>query len=129
MRVKIPFTLGLLKLVAFSIVIFALMELAGWPLAILAGVIVGLLASRWRDAVLAGALGALIGWLLYLTVYGLVAGAAMARALTLLPDFAAITLLLGLVLGSLSSSASYFALNLWRQIREQKAQARENKSS
>jgi len=125
MSVRFLPTLSFAKLLAVSIALFALLELLGWPLAILAGIIIGLLASRWRDAVLAGALGCLIGWSLYLMAYGLAAGAAVAKALVLLRDFAAITLLLGLALGSLSSSIGFLALDMWRRARARETRAQE----
>ena len=125
MRVRFPPTLGFARLLAVSIVLLALMELLGWPLVILAGIIIGLLASRWRDAVLAGALGCLIGWSFYLMAYGLAAGAALAKALAMLRDFAAITLLLGLALGSLSSSIGYLALDIWKHVRARETRVQE----
>ena len=125
MRVRFPLALGFAKLLAVSIALFALLELLGWPLTILAGIIIGLLASRWRDAVLAGALGCLIGWSLYFTAYGLAAGVAVAKALGLLRDFAAITLLLGLALGSLSSSIGFLALDIWKRVRAREIRAQE----
>ena len=125
MSMRLPPTLGFAKLLAVSIALFALLELLGWPLAILAGIIIGLLASRWRDAVLAGALGCLIGWSLYLMAYGLAAGVAVAKALALLRDFVAITLLLGLALGSLSSSIGFLALDIWRRARARETRAQE----
>ena len=114
--------LGFTRLLALSIALFALLELAGWPLAILAGIIIGLMASRWRDAASAGALGGLIGWSLYLAAYSLMAAPALARALSLVGSFAAITLLLGLALGLLSSSTGYLAMSVLRQLLERRAQ-------
>ena len=92
-----------------AIALCALLELAGWPFLVLAGLIVGALALDWKRALVSGFLGALIGWGLYFLAYWALAPDAMSIAMGLVPDFLAITLLLGAIIGLLSASTGYFA--------------------
>ena len=107
-------SLGLKALVPISIVAFAVAELGGWPLAIAAGIIVGLLARDWLRALASSGLGVVVGWGLYFLAYWGTAPIVFARVLSLVPVFLAMTFLLGLVLGLLSSSIGYFAASIVR---------------
>jgi len=95
-----------------AIALSALLELAGWPFLVLAGLIIGALALDWRRALISGFFGALIGWGLYFLAYWALAPDAMSIAMGLVPDFLAITLLLGAIIGLLSASTGYFAAYL-----------------
>ena len=107
-------SLGLKALVPISIAAFAVAELGGWPFAIVAGILVGLLARDWLRALASGGLGVVVGWGLYFLIYWRAAPAAFSTALALVPMFLAMTFLLGLALGLLSSSVGYFAASLVR---------------
>jgi len=100
---------GLKICLPLAIGLSALLELAGWPFIVVAGLVMGALALDWKRALLSGFLGGLMGWGLYFLAYWAMAPEAMAIAMALVPDFLAITLLLGAIIGLLSASTGYFA--------------------
>jgi len=111
---RLPGSLSLKALLPLAIALFALAELAGWWTTIIIGLIVGLLAEGWSRALASGGLGILIGWGCHFLAYWIMAPEAFSRAISLVPGFLGLTLLLGLALGLLSSSVGYFAISLYR---------------
>lgn len=101
--------LSLWTCLLITLVIACLLELTGvWTLLIIASVVGGFLSKSFVRAVIAGGLGLLVCWLIYLGAYHLLNPVGMSIATSIFSLIAAISLVLILVLGVVSASFGYF---------------------
>jgi uncharacterized membrane protein YeaQ/YmgE (transglycosylase-associated protein family) len=95
-----------------------------WQLTVIAGLIAGVLARNFKTAILSGAFGFLASWLFFFLVL-LQVPSNLAIALSILPMFFGIGLILTIVLGIVSASIGYFSMAI---VDEKRAGSRKAKS-
>mgnify|MGYP000680998323 CR=1 FL=1 len=92
-----------------TLIIAAALELTKiWMLLIIAGIIGGFLSKSFIRAVIAGGLGLLVCWLLYLGIYYALNPTGMSIAISIFSLFLVLVPILSLILGVVSASVGYF---------------------